>query len=649
MLVSIDAKDVVVDTSSGAIRGTLETWKNTEVEVFLGIPFGKPPLGNMRFSRPEAIHPWKGIYDATEFKPDCIQEPGWDIMNITETSEDCLYLSIWAPKTQHFKPRPVMFHIFGGGFFVGTSRIEGLSFAAKMDAVVVSSNYRVNAFGFLNMHIDEAPGNMGLLDQQLALEWVKTNIGKFGGDSDSITIFGVSAGGASVGYHLLSPKSRNLFKRAALHSGTPNAVWSFNEVAYADAKAMQLAEFANCDKSDFHANPKRLVQCLKNVSTKTLADAVSKIKLPLPQTFAFAPTLDNHFISDTPYNLLNEGNFKKAEVIIGTTKTEGGGLMKMIYFKEYFVDEFPTVEQLHQIPSQMYPYLEDTQLKEIGLQYYGDQDIKCRKNGTIIASHLIADTGFICPSVEFADAFTKFGGKVFYYQFTHKKIGSNDWDDVPHGADYPYILGQVQESEEYTETEKELSRRMISQLSNFINTGDPSLESYTWPIYTNKEKMYYKLDTSEPESLTGSGVGQVGGGGGCGGSIYEKEAFLETEQQSNAMYDMICLDTVVAVRPNVESLCDYFLLYVTSAGVITLSENVESLGLEYSVGDNVIHGYYYNFVKASKQGSLYKVMEVKAVIIPAGSVVYVGVELQAQADGRQLISSFDDEDIMCFL
>ncbi|KAG1656490.1 Acetylcholinesterase [Nymphon striatum] len=503
MLVSTDTKDVVVETSSGAIRGTLETWKNTEIEVFLGIPFSKPPIGNRRFSRPEAINPWKEVYNATEFKADCIQQPGFDFWFNYETSEDCLHLSIWAPKTKHLKPRPVIFYLFPGGFVMGHSRIEGSPFAALMDAVVVSTNYRLHAFGFLNMHIDEAPGNMGLLDQQLALEWVNTNIGKFGGDSDSITILGMSAGGASVGYHLLSPTSRNLFKRAAMHSGSPNSVWAFNDVASADAKAMQLAEIANCDKSDFHSNPKRLVQCLKMVSTKTLAEAVSKTKLPLPQTFSFVPTVDNHFILDTPYNLLNEGNFKKTEVIIGTTKTEGGGFIRLLYFKDFFTDEFPTVEQLHQIPSQTHPHLEDSQLKEIRLKYYGEQDIKCRRNGTILASYLFGDTGFICPSLDFADAITKFGGKAFYYHFTHKKIGSIDWDEVPHVADAPYIFGQAQESKEYTEPEKELSRRMISQWVNFINNGDPSLESYNWPIYSSKEKMYYRIVTGEPETLTG--------------------------------------------------------------------------------------------------------------------------------------------------
>ncbi|KAG1696623.1 Acetylcholinesterase [Nymphon striatum] len=501
VLVTIETKDVVVNTSSGAIRGTLETWKNTKIEAFLGIPFGKPPIGNRRFSRPEAMSPWKGIYNATEFKPDCIQQ--YIPYFRSEKSEDCLYLNIWMPKTQHVKARPVIFYIFEGGFIVGTSQIAGSRFSALMDAVVVSVNYRLDAFGFLNMHIAEAPGNMGLLDQQLALEWIKRNIDKFGGDSDSITIMGFSAGGASVGYHLLSPNSRNLFKRAAMHSGSPNAVWSFNDAASADAKAMQLAEFSNCDKSDFYSNPKRLAQCLKQVPTKTLLESSVKVKRPLPQTFSFVPTLDNHFISDTPYNLLNQGNFKKTEVIIGSTKNEGGSLMQYGYFKEYFIEEFPTVEQLHKIPSQMYPDGEDSQLKDIFRMYYGEQDIKCRKNGTILASDLIGDTGFACPSLEFADAIDKFGGKAFYYHFTHRKIGSTFWDEVPHASDINYILGEVQESKDYTKAEKELSRRMVSQWVNFINTGDPSSESYTWPTYSNNKGMYYRIDASQPESLAG--------------------------------------------------------------------------------------------------------------------------------------------------
>lgn len=469
ILISINAEEnhVVVKTSLGSVKGLLKSKNNAVVAAFLGIPYAKPPIDKKRFTRPEAIDSWHEILDTKSFKPDCFQEHK---PNDHKVSEDCLYLNIWSPRNGTSRLRPVFLYIHGGGFVDGSAQIPGLTFSSLSDTVVVSINYRLNVFGFLNLYIDEVPGNMGLLDQQMALEWVKMNIEQFGGNSEEITIFGLSAGGASVGYHLLSQKSKNLFKRAAMHSGSPIDTWAFDSKVSATAKAMELAELANCNRSDVILNPRRLQTCLQEVPASLLNDTNVKVKLLQPLTFSFVPTVDNYFISETPHELISQGKFKKTEVIIGTDKNDGGTFVP-IYFPEYFKRGFPTIQQIVDITKLMYSELSDAQLAAVILKYFGTLNPYHIKDATIEAGYMIGDTGFLCPSLYFAQSMTKFGGKAFYYQFAHRKSGSTDWIAVPHGADLAYVLGVAQEYKGFTQSEKELSQRMISQWVNFAKTG----------------------------------------------------------------------------------------------------------------------------------------------------------------------------------
>ncbi|NWI68804.1 ACES Acetylcholinesterase, partial [Todus mexicanus] len=227
-----------VRTASGPVRGSrlggLEAWG--DVVAFLGIPYAQPPLGPLRFRPPRhPPAPWPGVLDATAHRHACYQAvdtmfPGFggsEMWNPNrEMSEDCLYLNVWTPALGRGGGVPVLVWIYGGGFYSGAASLDvydGRYLAAAEGVVVVSMNYRVGALGFLALpgH-PEAPGNVGLLDQRLALRWVQSNIAAFGGDPAAVTIFGESAGAASVGLHLLAPASRGLFRRAVLQSGSPN-------------------------------------------------------------------------------------------------------------------------------------------------------------------------------------------------------------------------------------------------------------------------------------------------------------------------------------------------------------------------------------------------------------------------------------------
>ncbi|NWZ88882.1 CHLE Cholinesterase, partial [Nesospiza acunhae] len=207
--------DLLVSTSSGAVRGFLvSAGPSSLAAAFLGIPYAEPPLGPLRFAPPRPARPWGGVLDALSYPHACFQPvdtmfPGFggsEMWNPNrEMSEDCLYLNIWAPAPRPKTPAPVLVWIYGGGFYSGAASLDvydGRFLAAAEGVLVVSMNYRVGALGFLALpgH-PEAPGNVGLLDQRLALRWVQANIAAFGGDPGAVTLFGESAGAASLVEH----------------------------------------------------------------------------------------------------------------------------------------------------------------------------------------------------------------------------------------------------------------------------------------------------------------------------------------------------------------------------------------------------------------------------------------------------------------
>ncbi len=239
---------VTIDT------GTLEGRDTADVMVFRGIPYAAAPVGQLRWRPPQPAKHWSGVRDASRLGHNCVQhQPYPDIDPFSAgVSEDCLYLNVWTkslPLSPSRVPRPVLVWIHGGGFwagFGGEERHNGARLAQK-GAVVVTLNYRLGPFGFLAhpAFAAESPhhaaGNYGLLDQIAALQWVKRNIARFGGDPSRVTIFGESAGGMSVGSLIASPLAKGLFQRAILESGTGVGV-GITPRDTAHAIAMRFAE-----------------------------------------------------------------------------------------------------------------------------------------------------------------------------------------------------------------------------------------------------------------------------------------------------------------------------------------------------------------------------------------------------------------------
>jgi para-nitrobenzyl esterase len=213
-----------VDVTGGRVAGVSA---NGTVS-FKGIPFAAPPVHSLRWKAPQPVERWAGVKQASAYAPSCMQDPNF--MKIfgagPAISEDCLYLNVWTPAKTANDKLPVMVWIYGGGFVLGmtgTPAYDGTHLAEK-GVVMVSVAYRVGVFGFLadpelSRENGGASGNYGLEDMIAGLQWVKSNIGRFGGDPSHITIFGESAGGLAVNMLTASPAAKGLFQRAISESG----------------------------------------------------------------------------------------------------------------------------------------------------------------------------------------------------------------------------------------------------------------------------------------------------------------------------------------------------------------------------------------------------------------------------------------------
>ncbi|PRD27715.1 UNVERIFIED_CONTAM: Acetylcholinesterase-1 [Trichonephila clavipes] len=269
---SLSSSDILVNTPSGPVKGIIGFAESQPVQVFLGIPFAKPPIGDLRFKKPFPVQPWSRTLHANQQPPACIQyteypfpwydsEPG--------KSEDCLYLNIFVPiHAEKGSKLAVLFWIFGGGFTFGSNRMDlydAKPLAHGGNVIVVTINYRLGLFGFLTTDTEEAPGNVGLFDILMALQWVNDNIESFGGDKDLITIHGVSAGSIAVSVLCVSPLSRGLFSKAIIESGTIIMIKD-NKKAFNLDLSQRLAKAVGCASDDetIRDNPETVVKCLRS-------------------------------------------------------------------------------------------------------------------------------------------------------------------------------------------------------------------------------------------------------------------------------------------------------------------------------------------------------------------------------------------------
>ncbi|XP_076365001.1 acetylcholinesterase-like [Tachypleus tridentatus] len=502
----------VVYTTTGLVRGlTAYTATGKTVDVFWGIPYAEPPTGHLRFQNPQLKESWKGVLNATTKPNSCVQIIDSSCGNFsgaimwntkTPLSEDCLYLNIWVPHPQP-QNATVMVWIHGGGFYCGSSTLfvyDGGILSSEENVIVVTMNYRLASLGFLYFNRSDVPGNVGLLDQVMALEWINKNIAHFGGDSEKVTIFGASAGASSVSLHLLSPLSKGLFNNAIMESGSVFNSWSIHDHETAINQGLILAEALNCshDPRDLDST----MECLRN---KDPFDLVKNEWIEIDIfDFPFTPIVDGIFLPDTAEIIMNENITERPNILIGNNENEGSYFL--VYgFPEIFKTEEVGVtrEEFHRLLEKVVPNANTFQRKAIIHQYTDwleEDNIHSNRDMFI---DLVGDNFITCDANEFAHNYAERENDVFMYIFSHTP-SVTAWSQsmgATHGDEVPFVFGTpFNPSLDYSTEEQELSRRIMKHWTNFARTGDPSIvtedlnKTIQWPRYTTRGRHYITLN-----------------------------------------------------------------------------------------------------------------------------------------------------------
>nr|XP_034963156.1 cholinesterase-like [Zootoca vivipara] len=493
---SASEDDTVVVTSSGPIRGKRLPAGSGSVTAYLGIPYAEPPIGKLRFQKPVPHQPWSQVLEATTFGNSCLQFnndsfPDRAIWTPnTPLSEDCLFLNIWVPHPRPVTAVPILLWIYGGGFSMNTASADVLNgglLAATENVIVASMNFRLGALGFLYLPPD-APGNVALWDQHLALKWVSENAAVFGGDPARLTLLGLGEGGASAGFHLLSPASQALVARGVLHSGVPIAHWSWRSPEKAERESAMLSQSMGCPKTNHSA----MVSCLqgKEIESKALSELCGFRSI----------TTDGEFLTDEPRKLLERG-IQGKPILTGVTANEDSFLAYLMLPSAEVNDGILTWEQLLEgVLGTLKTGSAEDIARAVALKYveyfHGPERYR------LALIQYFGDYPFLCPVMEFAAKAREVGSPAYVYAFSHRSSGFPwpEWIGTPHGAEIPYLFGNLAASMRTnpSEAEVELSRRVMRYWAEFARSGNPTgsvPNEEQWPVYNATEQNIFHITT----------------------------------------------------------------------------------------------------------------------------------------------------------
>eukprot|EP00040_Diaphanoeca_grandis_P020924 m.111289 g.111289 ORF g.111289 m.111289 type:complete len:566 (+) comp28109_c0_seq2:190-1887(+) len=468
-----------VQTKQGWVQGRR---LDDGIVSFIGIPFGESTANGARFTAPQPKRAWNHTIDCTQSEAKyCPQSDG----DVTMESEDCLSLSIWIPPSvtqdqipTYTKLLPVLVWIFGGGFEEGSSDDWTLHNLTKNGAslghptIVISLNYRLGALGFLALpELGVGNGNFGLLDQRLALQWVQDNIAEFGGDASRVAIWGQSAGGQSVCFHLASPASATLFSRAISSSGP--CTLPYPPLAEAQRDGVDLAErLAGC------TNATTRLQCLRGLpmSSKILT---SQPRASPHDGFLY-PTIDGTDIGWPQSNqlLFARGHINKVPTMFGSADDDlGAGFASGLVARNLSASSY--IKYLQAVADSV--SLGESFLRELMLNYP-----LSRRNKTKSLAHdsvafatlldLVGDSNIGCTAFDTAmDVATSANGPptyVYNYVYRAKQMGY----EALHASDLPLFFGDDGEFDTpaaFTPVETKLRDVMQRDLLHFVATGKP--------------------------------------------------------------------------------------------------------------------------------------------------------------------------------
>lgn len=403
--------------------------------------------------------------------------------------EDCLYLNIWAPEMAvNFRGGlPVVILLEGEGFVSGlVSRFPGQDLAAE-GVIVVSVSYRLNVFGFFCLEDLEARGNLGLLDQYFALLWVRENIEVFGGDPQSVTLMGHSAGAASVMYHMTSPRTTGLFHRAIIMSGSVTSPWS--GAPHPANSSRGMARSLGC----LAATSRAILACLRTKSTSEILRAFETqykngnwTAMVLPVVDSFLPEPESYLPRD-PKEVLQTGNYVTMPVLTGTTRHEGA--VTLYQWSDLVRQSY--LQLLHffensAIPSVMehYGFDKEREILEILKWQY---PAKAREgDANSLLGKLLdfyTDSQFAAPHIRQLALLSRSPGQLFVYKF--EETGAPDLygntlniSGSAHGTEFLYLFGPTLMrkvgARRFTQAEDRFSKRIRRHWADFIRQGNPN-------------------------------------------------------------------------------------------------------------------------------------------------------------------------------
>ncbi|KAI8823481.1 putative carboxylesterase [Fimicolochytrium jonesii] len=481
----------IVETQYGKVEG-VPVDSTGDVAVWRGVPFAKPPIGDLRFRPPQGPNGWEGVRSAKNFGT--VSPQGYWGLNKyvsqgAEQDEDCLYLNVWAPSSLPADAKkPVMVWIHGGAYMTGsgsTPAYNGEHLVRTGDVVIVTINYRLSSFGFLYVDIPDIETNLGMQDQVAALRWVKNNIEAFGGDPSCVTIFGESAGGNAVTTLMAMPSAKGLFHRAIAQSPLPTSVHSRSEALMVGNNVLRELGLSKPDASALRAVPAdELVSAARAV--------FHKMVLERPGVMPFSPIVDGNIIPQDPLAAIRNGYAKDIPLMLGVNKDEANLFHTM--------DPKHPAVPLTELQIERY-FSSNTQAgAQIQAAYPGFPALPARLR-------LASDIAFCIPTQRFAEGHTK-SGPTYMYRFDYAPVVLR-WTGMgaTHATEIPFVFGTYNSNLmsyaaialSFGGQYRRLSDRMRCEWTTFARRGVPADESWTEYKQERLSKIWNGVDSFEKD------------------------------------------------------------------------------------------------------------------------------------------------------
>ncbi|KAJ2949302.1 hypothetical protein O0L34_g6254 [Tuta absoluta] len=541
-LVTGQGANPVVRISHGLLQGS---WKTSDsgrtFASFEGVPYARPPVGKYRFREPQQMKPWSGVWDATKPLSVCLQYDPF-IKSLTG-SENCLFINVHTPQLNAGASLPVVVFIHGGAFMYGAGSMYDPRHLMDKDLVVVTFNYRLGPLGFLSTGDEASPGNFGLKDQAFALKWVRDNILMFGGNSNSVTLTGCSAGGASVHYQYLSPLSKGTFHRGIAFSGSAFTSWS--HAVKPAQKAKTLATIVGCPVT----TSREMVDCLRYRPAEVVVNAQIEMfdwKVHMFTPFiptAEAPNVREPFLTQYPFHAAQSGAMHNLPLITSVTSEEG------LYPAAAYQTDPSLLKELEihweQLASNIFEYNDTLPLNlrsavaaKIKQRYLAGKPVSQETFGQLVQA--LGDRLFVVDVGKLAQVHAKRSGQpvyVYRYSFRGEKSLSNlmALNDKNYGvshADDVFHIFKFGDLDSTNAEDMKMSQTLVDMVYSYATTGVPKIGNAAWkPVTAGSPELEY-LEISAPgqaEMRSSSDFGQR--------SFWDSLGFIENERYNAYIKD----------------------------------------------------------------------------------------------------------------